>query len=77
MHYSLNTYVAMVQEEGILHGEDPKTKGWFEVSRPMKDDNGKEAKDATTLFPFVPGKHETKFYWPRMSLVLARPKQGQ
>ena len=44
-----------------MHDKDPKTKGWFKVSMPMKDDNGGEAKDAMTLFAFVLGKHHTEF----------------
>lgn len=73
------TYVALVRGEGILGGEDLKQKGWFEVSRPIKDEDGVE-KDATTLFYFVAGQPETNengIDRPRMSLVLARPKQGR
>lgn len=73
---SVKTYVALVRGEGMLHGEDLKKKGWFEVSRPIKDDSG-ELKDATTLFNFVAGQAETSFDRPRISLVLARPKQGR
>jgi Pseudouridylate synthases, 23S RNA-specific len=73
------TYVALVRGEGILRGVDMKQKGWFEVSRPIKDEDGVE-KDATTLFNFVAGQPETNengIDRPRMSLVLARPKQGR
>mmetsp|Transcript_13431 Transcript_13431/g.25220 ORF Transcript_13431/g.25220 Transcript_13431/m.25220 type:complete len:497 (+) Transcript_13431:48-1538(+) len=73
------TYVALVRGEGILKGEDMKQKGWFEVSRPIKDEDGVE-KDATTLFYFVAGQPETNengIDRPRMSIVLARPKQGR
>lgn len=73
------TYVALVRGEGILNGEDLKDRGWFEVTRPIKDESGKE-KDATTFFKFVAGQPETdgdEINRPRMSLVLARPKQGR
>ena len=55
---STKTYVALVRGEGILRGEDFKEKGWFEVSRPIKDESGEE-KNATTLFNFVAGQPET------------------
>lgn len=75
---SVKTYVALVRGEGILHGEDFKSKGWFEVSRPIKDEKGDELKDATTLFNFVAGQPENKeLNQPRCSLVLCRPKQGR
>ena len=76
---STKTYVALVRGEGILRGEDLKKKGWFEVSRPIKDESGEE-KNATTLFNFVAGQSETYeggLDRPRMSLVLARPSQGR
>ena len=73
---SIKTYIALVRGEGILHGEDFKEKGWFEVSRPIKDESG-ELKNATTLLNFVAGQPETSFDRPRISLVLARPKDGR
>ena len=73
---STKTYVALVRGEGLLHGEDFKKKGWFEVSRPIKDVNGVE-KNATTLFYFVSGQSESSENRPRMSIVLARPMQGR
>lgn len=73
---SIKTYVALVRGEGILRGEDLKQKGWFEVSRPIKDEGG-ELKDATTLFNFVAGQAETGPDRPRVSLVMARPKEGR
>jgi len=63
------TYVALVRGEGILNGEDLKDRGWFEVTRPIKDESGKE-KDATTFFKFVAGQPETvgdEINRPRMS----------
>lgn len=51
------TYVALVRGEGILKGEDLKEKGWFEVNRPIKDENGKYH-DAVTLFRFVASQAE-------------------
>ena len=77
---SIKTYVAFVRGEGIVRGEDLKEKGWFEVSRPIKDESGVE-KEATTLFNFIAGQAEIsedgEVTKPRMSLVLARPKQGR
>jgi 23S rRNA-/tRNA-specific pseudouridylate synthase len=73
---SIKTYVALVRGEGILHGEDLTAKGWFEVSRPIKDESG-EVKDATTLFNFVAGQPESSPDRPRVSLVLARPQDGR
>ena len=73
---STKTYVALVRGEGVLCGENLVEKGWFEVSRPIKDDSG-ETKDATTLFNFVAGQAETSSDRPRVSLVLARPKEGR
>ena len=73
---STKTYVALVRGEGTLRGEDLVERGWFEVSRPIKDDSG-ETKDATTLFNFVAGQAEAGPDRPRMSLVLARPKEGR
>ena len=35
-----------------------KTKGWFVVSRLIKDDNGREMKDAKISFNFVVGESE-------------------
>ena len=54
---SIKTYVALVRGEGILRGEDMKQQGWFEVDRPIKDEDG-ELKDAKTLFNFVAGQPE-------------------
>jgi len=73
---SIKTYVALVRGEGILRGENLREKGWFNVSRPIKDEGGEE-KDATTSFKFVAGQPETGFDRPRISLVLARPKDGR
>ena len=76
---STKTYVALVRGEGVFRGEDLKQKGWFEVNRPIKDEGGEE-KDAITLFNFVAGQAETfedGIDRPRISLVLARPKQGR
>lgn len=77
---SVKTYIALVRGEGILRGEDLKQKGWFEVTRAIKGVNGKE-KAATTLFNFVAGQPEfvdkNGVLHPRISLVLARPRQGR
>lgn len=76
---SIKTYVALVRGEGILHGVDFKQLGWFEETRAIKDESGQE-KNATTWFNFVAGQPEASddgIDRPRMSLVLARPKQGR
>jgi len=51
---SIKTYVALVRGEGILHGEDLKTKGWFTIDRPIKDEKGR-VRDAITEFRFLAG----------------------
>ena len=78
---SVKTYVALVRGEGILRGEDFKQKGWFAVSRPIKDESGVE-KEATTMLNFIAGQPESTdddgvINRPRMSIVLARPMQGR
>ncbi len=82
---TIKTYVALVRGEGMLHGEDMKEKGWFEVNRPIKDEKGR-LNDATTLFNFVAGQaepqgehidEESRIKQPRISLVLARPQNGR
>mmetsp|Transcript_17880 Transcript_17880/g.26450 ORF Transcript_17880/g.26450 Transcript_17880/m.26450 type:complete len:374 (+) Transcript_17880:24-1145(+) len=77
---SVKTYIALVRGEGILRGEDLKQKGWFEVTRAIKDEKGEE-KGATTMFNFVAGQpefvDENGTAYPRVSIVLARPQQGR
>ena len=77
---STKTYIALVRGEGIFRGEDLKEKKWFEISRPIKDENGEE-KEATTLFYFVAGQEEhvdeNGAERARIGLVLARPQQGR
>jgi tRNA pseudouridine65 synthase len=71
------TYVALVRGEGILHGEDLCTKGWFTIDRPIRNERG-VYHDAITQFRFVAGQPEdTSTQQPRASLVLARPKTGR
>ena len=76
------TYIALVRGEGILHGEDLKEKGWFEVNRPIKNEKGK-LNDASTLFRFIASQAEShdesgdSLRRPRVSLVLARPLTGR
>jgi tRNA pseudouridine65 synthase len=72
------TYVALVRGEGILHGEDLRTKGWFTVERPIKNANG-NFKNATTHFRFVAGQDDGsgELDRARASLVLARPVTGR
>ena len=72
------TYVALVRGEGILYGEDLRTKGWFAVDRPIKNAKG-QIKNATTYFRFVAGQGNDSGNTDRAraSLVLARPVTGR
>jgi 23S rRNA-/tRNA-specific pseudouridylate synthase len=72
------TYVALVRGEGILKERDFKKEGWFEVTRPIKDEKG-NLNDATTYFRFVAGQGNDfgSLDRPRASLVLARPETGR
>ena len=71
------TYLALVRGEGILRGEDLKTKGWFLVDREIKDEKGR-LNNATTWFRFVAGQsYDEEQDLPRASLVLARPITGR
>ena len=71
------TYLALVRGEGILRGEDLKSKGWFLVDREIKDEKGKP-NNATTWFRFVAGQsYDEEQDLPRASLVLARPETGR
>ena len=78
MTTATKTYVALVRGEGILKGRDFKKEGWFEVSRPIKDERGRE-NDATTFFRFIAGQDNGNgtIDRPRASIVLARPKSGR
>lgn len=78
MRDATKTYVALVRGEGVLKGRDFKKEGWFEVSRPIKDEKG-NLNDATTLFRFVAGQDNDSgnLDRPRASLVLARPSTGR
>lgn len=78
MSYANKTYVALVRGEGILHGEDLKRKGWFLITRPIKNENG-VLNNATTCFRFVAGQDNGggTIDRPRASLVLARPQTGR
>jgi tRNA pseudouridine65 synthase len=78
MTTATKTYVALVRGEGILQGRDFKREGWFEVSRPIKDEKGR-TNDATTYFRFLAGQDNGNgtLDRPRASLVLARPKSGR
>ena len=74
--HSTKTYVALVRGEGVLRGDDLQDRGWFEVSRPIKDEGGR-TRNATTSFRFVAGQPEDGRDRPRVSLVLARPREGR
>lgn len=78
MSQATKTYVALVRGEGILRGEDLKTKGWFVVDRPIKNEKGK-LHNATTYFRFIAGQDNDsgKNDKARASLVLARPVTGR
>ena len=74
---SIKTYVALVRGEGILHGRDFTKEGWFEVTRPIKNEKGK-INNATTFFRFLAGQENlSDSDRPRASLVLARPVTGR
>ena len=73
---SIKTYVALVRGEGILHGRDFTKEGWFEVTRPIKNERGK-INNATTFFRFLAGQDSLTQDRPRASLVLARPVTGR
>ncbi|KAI2493842.1 RNA pseudouridylate synthase [Fragilaria crotonensis] len=78
MSQASKTYVALVRGEGILRGDDLKTKGWFVVDRPIKNEKGK-LHNATTYFRFVAGQDNDSGQndKARASLVLARPVTGR
>mmetsp|Transcript_36619 Transcript_36619/g.46659 ORF Transcript_36619/g.46659 Transcript_36619/m.46659 type:complete len:329 (+) Transcript_36619:40-1026(+) len=61
------TYYALVRGEGSTY----RDKGWFEISREIKDENGKY-NDAITSFKFLQGSQE-----PRGCLVQCEPKTGR
>lgn len=66
---STKTYVAVVRGSGSTH----VGKGWFTVSRPVKDDK-KVLREASTRFLFVRGGVAPD---PRCCLVLAQPSTGR
>eukprot|EP00536_Pseudo-nitzschia_multiseries_P012866 jgi/Psemu1/320350/estExt_fgenesh1_pm.C_5120017 len=71
------TYLALVRGEGILKERDFRTEGWFEVSRPIKNEAG-VLKNATSYFRFIVGQGSgDQGDRPRASLVLARIKTGR
>ena len=78
MTRATKTYIALVRGEGIFKGRDFRNEGWFEIDRPIKDENG-NLNDATTYFRFLAGQHNDsgRLDRPRASLVLARPKSGR
>lgn len=69
------TYVAIVRGEGVFKDEDFRQKGWFNIDRPIKDENGIE-NSANTAFRFVAGVNRADD-GVRASLVLARPSTGR
>jgi tRNA pseudouridine65 synthase len=73
---TVKTYAAIVRGSGILHDRDFKQEGWFEVSRPIKNQKG-VVQNATTFFRFVAGQGTIDGDTPRASLVLARPLNGR
>ncbi|VEU35956.1 unnamed protein product [Pseudo-nitzschia multistriata] len=76
---SHKTYLALVRGEGILKGRDFRQEGWFEVSRPIKNEAG-TLKNATSYFRFIAGQGNENGALedvPRASLVLARIKTGR
>jgi 23S rRNA-/tRNA-specific pseudouridylate synthase len=76
---STKTYLALVRGEGILKGRDFRKEGWFEVTRPLKDESG-NLKNATSYFRFIAGQDNENGKLtdrPRSSLVLARIETGR
>ena len=74
---SKKTYIALVRGEGILHGRDFRTEGWFRVDRPIHDERGR-LNNATTWFRFVAGQdNQQQPDKARASLVLCRPETGR
>lgn len=72
------TYIALVRGEGILKERNFREEGWFEVDRPIKNENG-NLKNATSYFRFIAGQSNENgtLDRPRASLVLARIKTGR
>jgi len=73
------TYIALVRGEGILKGRDFRQEGWFEITRPIKNEAG-TFKNATSYFRFIAGQgneNGARDDRPRASLVLARIKTGR
>jgi len=68
---AVKTYVAIVRGSGMLHDNDLKTKGWFTINRPIKDERG-VLNEASTKFNFIAGCSN-----PRASLILAQPTSGK
>jgi len=66
---STKTYVAVVRGSGEAH----VGRGWFTVSRPVKDDKN-VLREASTRFLFVRGGDAPD---PRCCLVLAQPSTGR
>ena len=75
MSQANKTYVALVRGEGILRGVDLKTKGWFQIDRPIKNERG-HFHNATTFFRFLAGQG-SNLGEARAALVLARPVTGR
>lgn len=79
LNSTTKTYIALVRGEGILHGRDFKKEGWFEVTRPIRNQRG-ILHNATTFFRFLAGQDgisNPDDGRPRASIVLARPKTGR
>ncbi len=72
------TYIALVRGEGIVGERDFKQEGWFEVTRPIKNEGG-TLKNATSYFRFIAGQGNENgaLDRPRASLVLARIQTGR
>ncbi len=75
---SHKTYIALVRGEGVVGERDFKQEGWFEVTRPIKNEGG-TVKNATSYFRFIAGQGNENgaLDRPRASLVLARIKTGR
>ena len=76
--FTHKTYIALVRGEGILGERDFRREGWFEVTRPIKNE-GDNLKNATSYFRFIAGQGNENgtLDRPRASLVIARIKTGR
>jgi len=81
------TYIALCDGDGTWNGKNYLTKGWFALEIPVKDEWGKEIKDArtnikfisSTILPPVDGSDSDgdNMEGRKVSIVLAQPHTGK